>query len=113
MTARIVNVTVNTTDPRALADWWMEVLGGKITRDFGDFIFTDTGTVGLAFQRVDERAPVGSVLHLDLATEDLAGEVARIRGLGAGLVAEREAPGITWTTLSDPDGNEFCVSQAH
>lgn len=111
MTARIVNVTVNTTDPRALADWWMEVLGGKITRDFGDFIFTDAGAVGLAFQRVDERPGGGTLLHLDLDTEDLAGEVARIRGLGAELVAERQAPGINWTTLRDPDGNEFCVSQ--
>ncbi|GIG64808.1 VOC family protein [Phytomonospora endophytica] len=113
MTARIVNLTINTTDPRALADWWTKIVDGKITRDFGDFIFTDAGAIGLAFQRVDERPGGGTLLHLDLATEDLPAEVARMRELGAELVAEREAPGISWTTLRDPDGNEFCVTQSH
>lgn len=113
MTVKIVNVTMNTTDPHKLAEWWMRVTGGEITRDHGDFLFADAGTIGLAFQRVDVKPEPGTVLHLDLVADDLAAEVARLRGLGAELVAERNAPGIDWVTLRDPDGNEFCVSNAH
>lgn len=111
MALKIVNITMNTTDPRALAEWWTRVTGGEITRDHGDFVFADSGTIGLGFQRVDTRPEPGTVLHLDLAADDLAAEVERVKGLGAQHVAEHSAPGIDWVTLRDPDGNEFCISK--
>jgi hypothetical protein len=30
--------------------------------------------------------------------------------LGATEQAQHEVPGFAWTVLSDPEGNEFCVS---
>lgn len=52
-------------------------------------------------------------LHLDLRTEDLAGEVKRILGLGASLLTGKPVAeaGWRWHILADPDGNEFCVLQ--
>jgi predicted enzyme related to lactoylglutathione lyase len=44
-------------------------------------------------------------LHLDLAADDAAAEVARLVGLGARAV--RDFPG--WVQLADPEGNEFCL----
>jgi hypothetical protein len=30
--------------------------------------------------------------------------------LGATVLGEHEVPGLTWTVLADPEGNEFCVA---
>jgi hypothetical protein len=45
-------------------------------------------------------------VHLDLAADDRAAETARLVSLGARVLATYD----DWTTLADPDGNEFCVS---
>jgi predicted enzyme related to lactoylglutathione lyase len=40
---------------------------------------------------------------------------AAVRALladGATLVAQQAMPGLRWTVLADPDGNQFCVAQA-
>ena len=37
----------------------------------------------------------------------------RLLAAGATLVEHREMPGFQWTTLADPDGNEFCVAANH
>jgi hypothetical protein len=44
-------------------------------------------------------------IHLDIETDDVAAEVARVVGLGATVVEEREG----YTVLSDPCGLLFCV----
>jgi hypothetical protein len=38
--------------------------------------------------------------------------VGRLTGLGARVIAEHSMPGLRWTVLADPEGNEFCVSAA-
>jgi hypothetical protein len=35
--------------------------------------------------------------------------VARLVELGATLVEEFKYPGMAWSVLQDPEGNEFCV----
>jgi len=52
-------------------------------------------------------------VHLDLAAEDRVAEVDRLVGLGATLVHEKEEWGVHWSTLQDPEGNEFCVAAPH
>lgn len=112
MSLTIGNATVNTTDPSALSAWWVEALGGEVVSDWGDFVFISAMPISMGFQKVDER-PAGQTLHLDLVADDRDAEVARLKGLGARVIAEHEVPGITWTVLLDPDGNEFCVSGGH
>jgi hypothetical protein len=59
----------------------------------------------LIFQLVPEAKVAKNRVHLDLSADDPAAEIARLTGLGATVVAEHER----WTTLADPDGNEFCL----
>lgn len=76
----------------------------------GWVVLADPSGLGpnISLNRVADDLPVGSRLHLDLYTEDQAGEVARLRGLGARLHRTPE-PGEDFVVLADPDGNLFCV----
>jgi predicted enzyme related to lactoylglutathione lyase len=33
--------------------------------------------------------------------------------LDATEVGEHEVPGLSWTVLTDPEGNQFCVGSPH
>ena len=49
-------------------------------------------------------------LHLDLYTDDQAGQVERLVRLGAARVTDWPYPqDADFVVLRDPDGNEFCV----
>jgi hypothetical protein len=43
-----------------------------------------------------------------LAADDPAGELRRLVGLGAAVVATQPPP-VNLTVLLDPEGNEFCL----
>jgi hypothetical protein len=114
MDLKIANVTVNTDRPKQLAEWWRAALGGEITADWGEYVMVGFGEgTGLAFQFVAGTEP--GRIHLDLVTSDADAEVARLIEAGAAKVSHHEAPGgaFSWTVLTDPDGNEFCVAQGH
>jgi predicted enzyme related to lactoylglutathione lyase len=48
-------------------------------------------------------------VHVDWRTDDREAEVRRLVELGATAQGEHEVPGLRWTVLVDPEGNEFCV----
>ena len=49
-------------------------------------------------------------IHLDLYTEDQAGEVSRLLALGATEVHwDKRPPDADYVILADPEGNRFCV----
>jgi hypothetical protein len=49
-------------------------------------------------------------IHLDLYTDDQAGEVQRLIGLGAIEVHwSKRPPDADYVILADPEGNRFCV----
>lgn len=58
--------------------------------------------VELAFQHLDEGSPR---IHLDLETDDVPAEVARLVGLGATIRVDHGE----YAELADPDGVIFCV----
>ena len=69
---------------------------------------SDGGLPRLFFQQVPEdRPPAKNRLHLDLRTDDLPAEVARLVALGATVLAEHDGRRV----LADPEGNEFCVEE--
>ena len=57
------------------------------------------------FGLVPEGKVAKNRVHLDLATDDPAAEVARLVKLGAATVQEYEG----WVQMIDPQGNEFYV----
>ncbi|MFI1396277.1 VOC family protein [Streptomyces sp. NPDC020681] len=65
----------------------------------------------LLFQRVPEPKTAKNRLHLDLhvGPERREAEVARLEGLGATVLYQQDQPMGRWTTMADPEGNEFCV----
>ncbi|EGD53713.1 hypothetical protein SCNU_17290 [Gordonia neofelifaecis NRRL B-59395] len=107
-------ITVDTTDAVRLGNWWADVLGGRIVAENdGWFVIVSLGegSPALVFQKVDDPTPGKNRIHLDLQTADMKAEVAKLTAAGATLVEERSmGDGLVWTTLADPDGNEFCVA---
>ncbi|MEO3978502.1 VOC family protein [Streptomyces sp. CAU 1734] len=65
----------------------------------------------LLFQRVPEAKTVKNRLHIDVhaGPERREAEVARLTGLGATVLYEQNQYGGSWTTMADPEGNEYCV----
>lgn len=64
------------------------------------------GGLRLLLQRVPEHKTAKSRLHLDIETDDVTAEVARLTALGATVV---ELPANGEAVMLDPNGNEFCV----
>ncbi len=125
--ARIRDVTFDSPHPASIARFWAAALDGYDVAPYDDAELerlrglgiddveddpgvvvepADGGPPRLLFQLVPEPKVVKNRVHLDLAADDRAAEVARLTSLGARVLAEYE----DWTTLADPDGNEFCVS---
>jgi predicted enzyme related to lactoylglutathione lyase len=112
MTLSILTVTVDTTDPVPLARWWADQLGAEVIDQTGGyFVIVSGGPVQMAFQKVDDPTPGKNRVHVDLNADDLEAEVDRLLSEGAGLVDRRSIGSFSWVTLTDPDGNQFCVAQ--
>ncbi|GCD98017.1 VOC family protein [Embleya hyalina] len=103
-------ITIDCADAGRLAAWWADALGVEIAQDFGEFVMVAAEPLVLGFQKVPEPRVGKNRLHIDFSAPDRVAAVDRLVGLGATVVGDRSAPGLTWTTMRDPDGNEFCVS---
>ena len=66
----------------------------------------------LLFQDVPEPKTVKNRVHLDLhvGEDRRAAEVERLLGLGANHLWDGTQGPMSWVTLADPEGNEFCVA---
>lgn len=85
--------------------FWAGVQGVAPTGDDeGEYRSLGTiGSVALESQRTGRGTPPR--VHLDIETDDVPAEVARVLALGAEVVDERAA----YTILKDPAGMVFCV----
>ncbi len=114
MSLFVRHVTFDCAEPRRLAEFWRQVTGGEIGEDWDEFVTLRTpglGVAHLAFGRVGDAKAGKNRVHVDFAADDRPAEVARLRRLGATVAAEHEVPGLAWTVLADPEGNEFCVAE--
>jgi hypothetical protein len=114
-------VVVDCRDPRGQAAFWAEALSGRVSeRNTDEFqVSGPSGAVrSLYFMKVPEPKAGKNRLHLDLLTDGpMEPEVARLVAAGARLVEVRQDPGSldnpdTWSVLTDPEGNEFCVTSS-
>src|SRR5262249_33382039 len=98
-----------------LAAFWAQALGREVSAgasaDLAVIEATDLAASGprLAFHRVPEPKSVKNRMHLDLGTADLEAEVDRLIGLGATRLHDPDKGELRWTTMADPEGNEFDV----
>jgi predicted enzyme related to lactoylglutathione lyase len=111
VSASLAAITFDCADAEKLASFWSAVLDRPIADDPSPESAYLQGAPMWGFIRVPEPKTAKNRMHVDLGTADLAAEVDRIIGLGAKRVADVEEGGFRWTTLADPEGNEFCVVQ--
>lgn len=124
MTSRISHTTFDAHDACAQSVFWGKVLGwSEDPEDPNEpgheecMIFSPDGRQRLLFIEVPDAKQLKNRLHLDLAAADdttREAEVERLLALGATTFADRRVPdGRGWVTLTDPEGNEFCVLRSN
>jgi predicted enzyme related to lactoylglutathione lyase len=118
-TGPMAAVVVDCADPRALAAFWGEAMdwalhevtdehavlrSAKGVGPYLEFLRTPGATTGW------DRAARPRI-HLDLRPypgDDQEAEAARLRALGAADIDFGQGD-VPWTSLADPEGNEFCI----
>ena len=125
MTVRIASVTFDCSDALVVGTFWSAALDRPLdpqaSSEYAAIGFAGRrDSVGWApaddptwlFVQVPEAKVAKNRVHLDVMAPDVDAEVARLVDLGATRVADMEEYGYTWTVMTDPDGNEFCVATA-
>ena len=111
---RVGSIVIRVEDLARQAAFWSAALGYE-ARPGGadDFVLLrpkDGIGPNVSLDRVRSEVHVPPRIHLDLYTEDQAGEVRRLLDLGATEVHwDRRPPDADYVILADPEGNRFCV----
>jgi predicted enzyme related to lactoylglutathione lyase len=103
----LTHLTFDCTDAEKLSGFWSQVVGRPVKDGASAEFAVIDGTPGWMFIQVPEAKAAKNRVHPDLSTKDLAADVERLTALGATHVADHTEDGTTWTTLTDPEGNEF------
>jgi hypothetical protein len=118
----VVCVTVDCTEPAAVAAFWNAALGwGGVAvspDDSGAICGPAAGGMYLEFVRVPEGKVVKNRVHLGCSAgslDQLDAELARLHSLGASIAWEETFPPEVAATyrnvvMRDVEGNEFCLS---
>jgi hypothetical protein len=91
--------------PRAAA-FWSAALGMDPAAEEGSYIALDGSRRDLAIEVQSVAHP--SRVHLDIESDDVEAEVARLEALGARRVEQVK----TWWVMEAPTGQRFCVIRA-
>ena len=100
-------IDCNVDDIDAAAQFWGEALGRPVNADHpgsrGNYVMLEDrpDQVSIQVQRVDHESRV----HLDIETDDIPAEVARLERLGASVDKRLER----WVVMKAPSGQRFCV----
>lgn len=115
----IAAITFDCANAAELGRFWSQALGRELDPapdDQAEYFASigvatpDPGRPAMMFIQVPEGKTAKNRVHLDLNAADRAAEVERLVGLGATVVHDKDEWGTRWTTLTDPEGNEFCVA---
>jgi len=111
---RIGSIVLRVDDLQRQTEFWAAALD-YVPRDQSsdDFVLLrprDGVGPSLSLDNVPSKVQIPPRLHLDLFTEDQAGEVERLKVLGAAEVHwDKRPPDADYIILADPEGNRFCV----
>jgi catechol 2,3-dioxygenase-like lactoylglutathione lyase family enzyme len=111
---RIGSIVLRVEDLQRQTEFWEAVLGyERRVGDSDDFVLLrprDGVGPNLSLDRVRSELQIPPRIHLDLYTEDQAGEVERLLALGATEIHwDKRPPDADYVILADPEGNRFCV----
>jgi hypothetical protein len=111
---RVGSIVLRVDDLQRQSEFWAAALD-YVRRERGDSDFVllrprDGVGPNVSLDRVHSTLQVPPRIHLDLYTEDQAGEVERLIALGATEVHwDKRPPDADYVILADPEGNRFCV----
>ncbi|HWL29214.1 MAG TPA: VOC family protein [Burkholderiaceae bacterium] len=110
--SRLGNITIDcqTDDLMSAAGFWSAALGYALPEDIdasSGFIklVTPPGDMQVIIQRVNHP----SRAHLDIETDSIDLEIARLERTGAAVVALKEG----WVVMEAPSGHRFCVGSPY
>ena len=100
-------IDCNVDDIAAAAQFWAEALGRRIDSNHpgtrGNYVMLETpqDEISVQIQRVEHESRV----HIDIETDDIPAEVARLEKLGAVVDQRLER----WVVMRAPSGQRFCI----
>ena len=123
--ARLCQLVVDCREPSALARFWAAALDEFEVRAYDDTEVARLASIGrtpetdpcvildgpmleICFQEIDVPAMAKRPVHLDIEATDRHADMERLMSLGASIVQEFESH--TW--MRDPEGNDFCLTDA-
>jgi predicted enzyme related to lactoylglutathione lyase len=111
---RVGSIVLRVDDLQRQTEFWAAALDYVPREDPGDdfVLLRPRDGVGpnLSLDQVPSKVQIPPRIHLDLYTEDQAGEVERLKALGATEVHwDKRPPDADYVILADPEGNRFCV----
>jgi predicted enzyme related to lactoylglutathione lyase len=109
-------VTIDCSDSKRLASFWAAALGWAVVYDEADGALVAGSTEvypQLYLQPVPEPKSGKNRAHVDLEAVDVADEIGRLCALGASVLSTASVEGRGRSAvMADPEGNEFCLSEA-
>lgn len=105
-------VVIDVNDLERAAAFWGALLGlvpGQ-PRSYGEYLTVGhlSADVLLVLQKVPEPKTSKNRIHLDFTVDDVQDAVRKVNELGGRQLTKRFVGG--GATMSDPDGNEFCIA---
>lgn len=114
--ARLAGVSLDTSDPTGLAEFYRRLLGLELLLEGEDFVALKGAGVLVTTQLVEDHVrpdwptgPAKKQVHLDLAVDDLDEAESAALALGATRPAQQPEPS-RWRVLIDPAGHPFCIT---
>jgi predicted enzyme related to lactoylglutathione lyase len=109
----IGSIVIRVDDLERQTAFWSAALDYALRKMDDDFVLLrpkDGVGPNVSLDQVRSTVQVPPRIHLDLYTDDQAGEVSRLIGLGATEVHWDKRPAdADYIILADPEGNRFCV----
>jgi hypothetical protein len=110
--SRLGNIVIDcqTDDLLREAQFWSSALGYPLPQELDPSsryvrLVTPPGEARVIVQRVNHE----SRAHLDIETDSIESEVARLQRLGATVVVKKEG----WVVMQAPSGQRFCVGSPY
>jgi catechol 2,3-dioxygenase-like lactoylglutathione lyase family enzyme len=114
---RVGSIVLRVDDLQRQTEFWTAALDyvprDELSDDFRLLRPRDGVGPNLSLDMVHSTVQVPPRIHLDLYADDQAGEVERLKALGATEVHwDKRPPDADYVILADPEGNRFCVVDA-
>ena len=108
-------VNVKAADLELLAGFWSAFLGGSRSSGSPYLPAAGPGGVAMFFQQLDGPRATEQIMHMDLTVRWGQREPVAARAVALGATHQwdvlTEHTHVRWTTLSDPEGNLFCIAE--